>query len=156
ARADETAAMEDDEAIDQGNEGVNDVLDPDDRHAGAADVADQVDQRGALVLGEPAGDLVEQQDARLGRERARELEPLAVEQRERAGAPVGLVGEPAAADQLDAAGIDLALAVAAAERGRHHEILEHGHAAERLRDLERAADAEAAAALRREAGDVDA
>ena len=156
ARPDEAAAMEDDQAIDEGNEGVDDVLDPDDRDAGAADVADQIDQRGAFVLREPAGDLVEQEHARLGRERARELEPLAVEKRERAGAPVRLVGEPATADELDAAGVDLALAAAAAERRRHHEILEHGHAAERLRDLERAADAEAAAALRRKASDVGA
>ncbi len=38
-----------------------------------------------LVLGEPARDLVEQQDLRVGRERPRELEPLALEQGQRPG-----------------------------------------------------------------------
>src|SRR5262249_13802021 len=35
-------------------------------------------------------------------------------------------------------------------------VLEHGHAVERLRNLKRAADAEAAAAFRRQMGDIDA
>ena len=80
-----------------------------------ANVADQLDQRRAFVLGQAAGDLVEQQHARRGGERARELEPLAVEQREAAGRPVRLVGEAALLEQLDAARIDVALALAAAE-----------------------------------------
>ena len=122
----------------------------------APDIPDQRDQREAFVLGQAAGDLVEQEHARLGGERARELEPLAVEQRQRAGRPVRLVGERALLEQLDAARIDIALAVAAAERRRHHQVLEHGHAVERLRDLERAADAQAAAALRRQPRDVGA
>ena len=58
---------------------------------------------GAFVLGQAARDLVEQQHARAGRERARKLEPLAVEQRERAGLAVGLVGEAAALEDVDAA-----------------------------------------------------
>ncbi len=59
-------------------------------------------------------------------------------------------------EQLDALRIDVALAPAAAERRRHHQVLEHGHAAERLRDLERAADAHPAAPLRRQPRDVGA
>ena len=89
--------------------------------------------------------------ARLRRQRAGEFEPLAVEQREPAGRPVGLVGEAALLEQLDAARIDVALAAAAAERRRHDQVLEHGHAVERLRNLERAADAHAAAPFRRQA-----
>ena len=54
------------------DERMHDVLDPDDRHAAAADVPDQLDQRRAFVLGQAAGDLVEQQHARLAwRARAR-------------------------------------------------------------------------------------
>ena len=54
-----------------------------------AHVADRRDQRAAFGLGQPAGDLVEEQDARLGGERARKLQALALEQRQRAGAAIG-------------------------------------------------------------------
>ena len=78
----------------------------------AAHVADQRDEAFAFVLGEPAGDLVEQQHARSRGERTGKLEPLAVEQRERAGEPVRLVGEAAPGEDVHASGIDLALAAA--------------------------------------------
>src|SRR5262245_27940709 len=156
ALADEAAAVQNNQTIDQRDERVNDVLDPDDRDAAAANVADQVDQRRAFVLGQAAGDLVEQEHARLRGECARELEPLAVEQREAAGGPIRLGREAALLDELDAAPIDVALAAAAAERRRHDQVLEHGHAVERLRNLKRAADAQATAPFRRQMGDVDA
>ena len=79
---------------------MHDVLDPDDRDAAAANIPDQIDQRHAFVLGQAAGDLVEEQHARLRGERARQLEPLAVEQRERAGEAVGLVGEAAVVEHV--------------------------------------------------------
>ncbi len=120
----------------------------------AADVADQLDQRAAFVLGQPAGDLVEQQNARLGGERAGELQPLAVEQRQAPAGRLALSRERAVAEHLDAARIDLALAVAAAEGAGDHQVLEHRHAAERLRNLERAADAQPAAPLGRQPRDV--
>jgi hypothetical protein len=156
ALADEAAAVQNNQAIDEREERVNDVLDPDDRDAAAANVPDQVDQRLAFVLGQAAGHLVEQEHARLRGERARQLEPLAVEEREAAGGPIGLGREAALLDELDAARIDVALAAAAAEGRRHDQVLEHGHAVERLRNLKRAADAQAAAAFRRQMGDVDA
>ena len=53
------------------------------------DALDRVDELGDLGLGEPAGDLVEQQHRRLGRQRPGQLEPLALEQRQRAGGHVG-------------------------------------------------------------------
>src|SRR5207247_6127215 len=134
------AAVQNNQGIDECDERVNDVLDPDDRDAAAANVADQVDQRRAFVLGQAAGHLVEQEDARLRGERARELEPLAVEEREAAGRPIGLGREAALLDELDAAPIDIALAATATERRRHDQVLEHGHAVERLRNLKRAAD----------------
>src|SRR5262245_57788082 len=46
------------------------------------------------------------------------------------------------------------LAMAAAERGGHQHVLEHGHAAERVGNLVRATDAEAAALVGREPRDV--
>src|SRR5262249_11835607 len=52
ALGNEGAGMKDDEPIDHGNERMYDVLDPDDRHAGAPNLPDQIDQRGAFVLGE--------------------------------------------------------------------------------------------------------
>ena len=60
------------------------------------------------------------------------------------------------AEDVDAVGADVALAAAAAEGGRDDEILEHRHAAERLRDLERAREPEAAAPLRCKARHVTA
>src|SRR5262249_24669255 len=85
ALADEAATVQNHQAIDERDERVNDVLDPDDRDPAAANVPDQVDQRRAFVLGQSAGHLVKQEHARLRGERARQLEPLAVEEREAAG-----------------------------------------------------------------------
>src|SRR5262249_47430749 len=70
--------------------------------------------------------------------------------------PIRLGREPALLDELDAAPIDVALATAAAERRRHDQVLELSHAVERLRNLKRAADAQATAPFRRQMGDVDA
>src|SRR5262249_3205431 len=117
---------------------------------------DELDEGDAFGLGQPAGDLIEQEDARRGRERARKLEPLAVDQRERAGVTVGLVGEAALVEQLHAAAIGVALAATLAEGRGDAEVLEHRHAAERLRDLERARDAHDAPPRWRLAGDVAA
>ena len=154
ALGDQRAAVQHHQAVDHGDQRVDDVLDPDDRDAGRAHVVDEIDQRRGLVLDQAAGDLVEQQHARAGGERAGEFQALAVEQRQAAGAAVGLVGEPAALEQPGAAGIDVALAPAAAEGRGDHEVLEHGHAAERLRNLERARQPHAAAMLGLHAGDV--
>jgi hypothetical protein len=156
ALADEAAAVEDEQPVDEGGERMHDVLDPNNRDAAAANIPDQIYQRHAFVFGEAAGDLVEEQHARLRGERARQLEPLAVEQREGAGESVRLGCEAALVEPFDAARIDLALATAGAERRGDHEILEHRHAAERLRNLKRPGDAHAAAAVRRKMRDVDA
>ena len=55
----------------------------------ALQLADRLDELVRLRVGQAAADLVEQQHRRVGRERPRELEPLAVEQPERLGAAVG-------------------------------------------------------------------
>ena len=49
---------------------MHDALDPDDGDAAVADAANESDQRLALVIGQAAGNLVEQQQAR-ARTRAR-------------------------------------------------------------------------------------
>ena len=67
---------------------------------------------------------------------------------------VGLVGETASIEDVHARCVDVALTLAIAEGGGHHEVLEHRHAAERLRNLERARDAHDAAPRRRLPCDV--
>jgi hypothetical protein len=91
---------------------------------------------------------------RLRRQSPRQFEPLAVEQSETAGQPIGLARKAAALQDRHAACIGLALAPAAAECRRDHEIFERAHAGKRLRDLKRAADAERAALRRRQSGDI--
>src|SRR6185437_5840916 len=71
-----------------------------------------------------------------------------------AGAQVGLGGEPAARQEIGAAIVDRRLALAGAKGGSDHDVLEHGHAGEGLRNLERARQPLAAAPLRRQRGDV--
>src|SRR5262249_8310193 len=156
ALADQAAAVQDHQTVDDRDERVDDVLDPDDRDPAAANVPDQVDQRRAFVLSQAAGHLVEQKHARLRGERARQLEPLAVEEREAAGGPIGLGREAALFDKLDAARIDVALAAAPPRRPPPPPGLQTGHARGRLRNLKRATDAQATAPFRRQTGDVDA
>ena len=55
-------------------------------------VADELHQPGDAALVDAAGHLVEQQDPRLGGERARQLEALALAGGERAGVRVRLLG----------------------------------------------------------------
>ncbi len=104
------------------------------------------------MLGQPTGDLVEQQHARFCRQRARQFKPFAIEQGQAAGALVGLVGQTATLEQFGAAIIDGGFALAGAEGSGHDHVLEYGHAGERLRDLERAREALAATAFGRKRG----
>ena len=146
--------MQHQQPIDQRGERVHHVLDPDDGDAATADRPDQLDQRLAFMLRQAAGHLVEKENARTGGESARELQPLAVKERQTSGGPVGFVSERALVEQIDTAAVDIALASAGAERRRHQEILEHAHAVERLRNLERSAQPQPAAPFRRQARDV--
>ena len=68
---DEGAVVQHQEAIDAGEQGMHDVLDPHDRYAAAPDVGDEVDQGVALALGQTAGDFVEQEYARTCGKRTR-------------------------------------------------------------------------------------
>ncbi len=68
---------------------MHDVLDPDDGHSRRMDLPDGFDEFEAFALGQSAGNFIEQQQMRIGRKRARHLEPLAFEQRQCAGEGVG-------------------------------------------------------------------
>ena len=94
--------------------------------------------------------LVEQQDPRLGHQRAHEVEQLALPAGERAGERVRVAVEPHEREQLAArarasrsrrarrAAARPAEPLARMPRRREHDVLEHGHARQRARRLERA------------------
>ena len=99
--------------------------------------------------GEAAGDLVEQQQARVGGERARHFEALAVEQRQRAADAVGLRGKAGLLEDVADLVDDVGLALVLAEAGGDQQVLRDRQLLEGMRHLVRAADAGKAAALRR-------
>ena len=72
---------------------MHDVLDPHDGGAARVDRADGPDQRVGFMLGQAAGDLVEQQQLGIERQRAGELEALALQQGQRPGRHVGAADE---------------------------------------------------------------
>ena len=78
------AEIEGDDALGHRRDDPHVVLDHEEREAAAVQVADELHQAGDAALVDAAGDLVEQQHARLGRERARQLEALALAGGERA------------------------------------------------------------------------
>src|SRR6185295_16905020 len=78
-------AVEDDEPVAALADDVEDVLDDDDRLDLGAQRLDERDELAQLGLDEAGADLVEEQDARLDRERAGELEALEAQQAEVGG-----------------------------------------------------------------------
>ena len=129
------------------------MLDHDDREPAA--IAHAADELGHLLrLGRVhAGDhLVEEQDARLGGEGARELEPLAAGQGQIRWQRRGPVAEPDELHHLDgpfprAGGSALSI------DGADHHVLEHGEIAEGPDDLVRAHHAGVHGAMRGKAAD---
>ena len=88
----------------------------------------------------PGHHLVEQQEARLGRERARHLQPPLVDRREIARRRVLLGGKSDEFDRLArlrARGVELLVA----QEGAGHDVRQHRHRAERLRHLKGAREA---------------
>ena len=94
------AEVERDDALGHRGDHPHVVLDHEEREAAAVQLADELHQPGDAALVHAAGHLVEQQHARLGGERARELEALALAGGERARVRVGLLGEPDPVEQL--------------------------------------------------------
>jgi len=150
------AKVDDEEPVGQRQQRVHDMLDPDHRDAGGLDARELAHQFLRLVFCQAPGDLVEQQQLRLRGQRARQLEALAIQESQRRRGPVRLRGQPGLLEHRMRRLPRRALGLAAAEAGRGHEVLEHGHRAEGLRHLVAAADAAAAASMRREARDVAA
>ena len=107
-----------------------------------------IDLRGV----EPRHHLVQQQDARLRRQRARHFQPALVDGGEVLGGRLFARGQPDEVDRLArllARGHD----VAVAQEGAGHDIGKHGHRAERLCDLEGACEAERTDVVRPQADD---
>src|SRR6516225_9316755 len=103
----EAAAGKHHDAIDHRDQGMDDVLDPDHRDAGLTYAADQRDERLALDLAQAAGDLVEKEHARARRQRAGELEPLAIEKRQALRLDVRLIVQTAIVEDAGGEVIDL-------------------------------------------------
>src|SRR5581483_1117637 len=136
---------------------ADDVLDEDERHAFlVADAAQQRVELGEAVGGEADGRLVHEHDRRLADQRARDLHHALLAEGERGGRPVGELGHAHEGEGVQRRLLHLRLLAAAAlevearadearmrlavEPGHH--VLEHRHAAEELRGLEGAAQAQ--------------
>ena len=101
----------------------------------------------------PAKHLIEQQQFRLGRKRARKLEPLAPGDGQRIGRPVEHVAQAdVAADLLGDASARRRAPVV--QMRADQDIVAHRQAGKRLHDLEGAGDAAPRQPMRRLAGDV--
>ncbi len=121
---------------------ADDMLDNHDRYAWVRDRADERDQFGDLAVDQAGADLVQQHDARLERQRARDLEPLAPEERQGARAQPRDVGEPGAREQRRPLFPSNGRANERRDRIlRDFEIFFNGHVEERPWDLIGAADA---------------
>ena len=120
------------------------------RRAEAADHRHDVADFGRI---EPGQHLVEQQQLRLGRQRAGKLEPLAPGDGQRVGRPVEHVGQADLAADLLGDG-ERRLARAMAQMRADQDVLAHRQAGEGLHDLEGAGDAAPREPMRRLAGDV--
>src|SRR6516162_11570358 len=142
------AEIEHDQPPDDGKQRMHDVFDPYDRGAGSMYVPDGLDQRPAFGFRQAAGNFVEQQQLRPGRERARHFQPLALEQRQRSYWRVGMRDQARAQQNVGTRRRGSALRQPAPVHGAHQQIFKHREALERLRDLVRASDPEFAAMMR--------
>ena len=122
---------------------MQDLRDPDDRHALHMEAPDRRDQGPAFAFGQASRDFIEKQEFRPRGHGADEIQPLAVEQRERAGQLVRPFEKFGVVQDRDTVVLKLDFAPALTESGGSQEILERGEAVEGLRDLEAAADTHA-------------
>src|SRR6516165_8521044 len=134
------AEIEHDQPPDDGQQRMHDVFDPYDRGAGGMYVPDGLDQRPAFGFRQAAGDFVEQQQLRSGGERARHLQPLALEQRQRSYRRIGLRDQARAHQNVGTWRRGIALRQSAPVHGTHQQVFKHREALEWLRDLIGASD----------------
>ena len=114
----------------------------------------QLDHAADLGLVEPGHHLVEQDELRLERERARDLQAAPLAQRQLAGADVGAVRQADLSQHRVARGRAASCSGAVVQEGADHHVLERGQRDQRLGDLEGAADAALRALVRRQRVDA--
>ena len=132
------------------------VLDEQDREAVVGELLQQRAERHRLGLVEPRRRLVEQQDARLARQRAGHLDEPCGSRRQRVDALVRhrLEADPAHHLVGELARIELLPGPPPAHLGRDEDVVAHGEGVEDLEPLEGAADAVARADVRLRVRDV--
>src|SRR5439155_858725 len=111
--------------------------------ASAVQVPDELHEPGNSALVDTSRHLVEEEHARLGGERARQLEALALAGGERARVRVRLLDEPDPVEQLAGARPRVTHVARPGERAHHH-VVDDGESRERPQLLERARDTPAA------------
>src|SRR5260221_2583186 len=153
AFADDLAGVEADDALREAHHRLHDVLDHDDRDAFFIQIKQYLQDLVDFGAGESRHRFVGDQQARLCRHGARQLELAQLDLRELAGEGLCLVGEADALQDLHRPlGALAVLEVHHVGKG-HEQVLQHGHAVERPRHLKAARDAEARALVRRQIGD---
>src|SRR2546422_9610250 len=143
-------------AIGEVEDGPHDVLDEYDRRAAVANPANEPEGVGHLRRGQTREYLVQQHQARLGRERARQIEELPLEQVQLVGQRVGFGLETGEGQPRSREAPSPFEAVTGAEHRRQGDVVDDAEATERARDLVRAGQAEAGDPVRRDPGDVPA
>src|SRR5439155_4295272 len=147
---------EDDDPVGERHHDLHDVLDHAERQAElAVDPAHQLHRSRGLGGGEPRHGLVEQEQAGLGGERPRDLEPLLVREGQVRRDHALSRREPGELEEPERARPRLADPRVARERSAD-DVLEHRHPAECAHELPGAGDAEPRDALWAGAGDVGA
>src|SRR5262245_51762117 len=141
------------QAIDNREQHVDNVLDPDDRHAAAPDHIDDVDQFVTLALRETARDFIEQEKPWSACQSAGKLKAFALEERQRTCSKVGFVEKAGSLQNIDAEIVAGALATAGRKTCSRQHVLKYGHSTQRLRDLIAAADSQPASYVRRQVRD---
>jgi hypothetical protein len=132
------------------------VFDPDDGDAALR--PDSAHRLGEIVdLGgrEPAADLVEQQDVRVGGQRPGEPDPLAGRDRQVAGVTAGVGGEVDEIERrVDGASRGVTVAAPSAEHRAREHVLAHGRLVEGPNRLERSGDPGTTHRVRTGAGEL--
>ena len=116
------AEVHDHDAVDQVHDEVHVVLDQHDGHAFAAQGAQQIGQGSFLQSAQSRGGLVQDDDDRIGRERARDFQQALLAEREVAGKLAEFVGKPDALELADRLGAGGALLGAIEPKGAGEDI----------------------------------